>query len=673
MVLAAKVDRPTILATLIDRGARVVQKDYFDRTPLFYAGRNGSVPALTSLLKKKPPFNDGSLHEAARELHSEAISTLVAAGHDVNFPSLKHGGRNPLCELCFNCRGSEDPVGLQETLSELMARKASPLRKCRERTALFYALENLDPMPVVSKLIEVCLWKDLNDPINVFEEGNYSYSATMYLKKGIYRQPESTAHNLLELLQSCSAQDRYYAKERMQQPPDAVGMPQRIADLDRKKWIRSNRLEEENEDHERRLRREMEEMSQRDQLTTQRHLLTMEHREDLASQTINHNADNHFQGMQFRSMEHQQSMRYKDDHLDHRLDEFAATHRLRHKLEQQNRDAQLQYDSQTSGQKLGFIGQEQDLRLGGAQAQQQLKLGGITRENELRNEQERAALQFREERGALESSEMDARLRHMQALNQDKVLTQDRIEEGARMSQQRKIALDAQDRTAQLEFHEATDDRKLRTEGAMNQFRRANNDDNIRTKSAITNISEADRQNQLHFAENQGRIQNATLQERSRIEYDSGIGKNRLLQDKGRIENAALYHRGRIENQTLDQKHRLIQDNRSNELQHTAQMGQQRVQNEYELGQTKVFNERNMGEAKVINERNMGQQRIQNEAGMGQIKYKNEIAMGDARASSEQKVGTVKNQMNRQRLIDNFRASQAQAQLKAANQQRRLR
>lgn len=97
---------------------------------------------MNSLLKKKPPLNDGSLHEAARELHSEAVKILVAAGHDVNFPSLKHGGRTALCELCYECRGSKDLLALQSTLQECMAAKASPLRKCRGRTALFFAIEN---------------------------------------------------------------------------------------------------------------------------------------------------------------------------------------------------------------------------------------------------------------------------------------------------------------------------------------------------------------------------------------------------------------------------------------------------------------------------------------------------------------------------------------------------
>jgi hypothetical protein len=191
------MNRPYVLSRLIDLGARVGQKDFLDRTPLFYASRRGNLPAITSLLKKKPILNDGSLHEATRELHS-AVKMLVAAGHSADFPSLRHEGRTPLGELCYSSNGAENHSELHNTLSKLQVTKLAPLKKCRGRTALFLALENSNPVPVVARLIEVCLWKDLNDPSNVFEQGDYFYSATMYIKKGISRQPENVALEILE-------------------------------------------------------------------------------------------------------------------------------------------------------------------------------------------------------------------------------------------------------------------------------------------------------------------------------------------------------------------------------------------------------------------------------------------------------------------------------------------
>jgi Ankyrin repeats (3 copies) len=707
LVLAARNDLAVILSTLIDRGARVAQLDCFERTPLFYAARNGNTSALTSLLKKSLPTNDGSLHEAARELRSDAVKMLVDAGHDINFPSLKHGGRSPLCELCYNCRGSDNSVGLQDTLSQIMAANATPLRKYRGKTPLFFAMENENPMPVVFKLIEVCLWQDLNDPSNVVEEDSHFYSATMYIKKGICAQPENTAKQVLTVLQDASAEDRYYAKERMQQPQDAIGMPQRIADLDHKKWIRSNRLEEEQEDHQRRLRREMEEMSQRDQLTAKRHLLTMEHREDTAKQTTSHTSDAHWQGMQIRSIEHVQATRFKDDLYTHRLDEVAATHRLKYRLDQEVRGAQLHHESETNEQKLGYLGREQNLKFGGAQAQQQLRLEGISTEHSLKNIQQMDELSFREERGNIERADMDYRLQHTMDMSADKVQTQGRLEDVARGSQQRKNVLDHESRQSQLGYQEASDDRRLRTEGGMNQFRRDNNDDTIRTRNALGQIEtrtlhdrhealEHDRQNQFRFSvandrqkldtlSNTGRIQNETLQHRHELLQDdrqnqfnfnvsSDQQKLETLRSTGRIQNDTLSERGQIEHKNLHGKNQLLQENRNNELQSTRNMGhqrilnergmgQQRLQNETSLGQRRILNERGMGQQKIQNERGMGQQRIQNERGMGRQRIQNQHGLGRAKVGTERALGGARahnaqmmNGLHRQKLMDDYQA-----------------
>lgn len=637
--MAAKHKRASVLSTILDQGADVAQKDCYDRTALFYAARTGSVPALTSLIKKKPPPNDGSLHEAARELHPEALKILLAAGHDINFPSLKHSGRNPLCELCFKCKGGDDATGLHNTLWELNAAKAAPLRKCRGRTALFFALENEDPIPVITKLIEVCLWRPevLNDHANVFEKDNYSYSATMYIKKGLCTRPESVALDVLDVLQDASVQDRYYAKERMQQPSDAVGMPQRIADLDHKKWIRSNRLEEEQEDHERRLRREMQEMSQRDQLVAKRHLLTMEQREDLALQAINHNADTHWQGMRFRSIENDQSLHYKDQHITQRLDELAATHRLKYNLDHQIREAQLLHHSRTSEQKLGYLDQEQDLKFDGARAQQILRLDGISAENVLKNEQQTDDLRFREARGAVDRADMDYKLHHAVDMNSERVQTLQRVEDIARDSQQRMNLLEEEKRLAQLNYQELSDDQKINTERGMNMLRRENNDETLRTISDKNFLAEADRQNQLRFS------------------AASDHQKLNTLMSQGRIQNDTLHQKGQIENSSLRDKNFLLQQNRDNEFYHLASMGQQRVENERDLGYQRVENERGMGQQRIENERGMGQLRIENVRLMGEQKVLNERSLGDVRDFNQQR----SNQRNRERIGDNLAGQQA--------------
>ena len=597
MVLAAKMDRHYILSTLLDLGAQVAQQDCFNRTALFYAGRNGNISALTSLLKRKQPPNDGSLHEAARELHPDAVKMLVAAGHDIDYPSLKHGGRNPLCELCLGCKGSDDPVALHDTLLECMAAKATPLQKFKGKSALFFAIDNQDPLIIVSKLIEVCLWKYRNDPSLVFEHRDLYYSPTMYIKKGISNQPEKAALRILELLQDASMEDRYYAKERMQQPQDAVGMPQRIADLDHKKWILSNRREEQQEDHQQRLQRNLEEVHQRDRLSSNRHLQTMEQREDLARQTIDHNFDTHLQGMQFRSLQQDQTIRYRDQLLNSQTDEMAATHRLQQSFDQQARDAEIQYDTQATQQKLGFLSEEQSRRLDGAQAQQQLKLGGIAAENRLKNEQETSDLIYRSARSKI----------------------------------------DEHDRQEQLQYQEANDDRRLRTEGSMNQYRQENNDNTIRTQTELRQIEGNAMQQQHAMLENNRENQtrfNAT-NDRQRLD---------TLKNQGIIQNNNIQERGQIENNALRDRHQLVQDDRGNELEHTADMGIRRIVNEGLVGQMRIQNEAGIGEQRLRNELQFGHARLINEGTLGQQRLVNQQAA---------------NQLNRNRLVDNFRAQAA--------------
>jgi hypothetical protein len=672
--MAASLDRPFILSRLIDLGARVGQKDCFDHTPLFYASGNGSTTAITSLLKRKPMLNDGSLHEAARELHSEAVKMLVAAGHGVNFPSLKHEGRTPLGELCYRCSGTENLIGLHETISELEVAKADPLKKCGGRTALFLALSNPNPIAVVEKLIEVSLWKVLNDPSNVFEQNDYTYSATMYIKKGLSRQPEMVTNEILKLLQHLDVEDRYYAKERMQQPKDAVGMPQRIADSDHKKWIRSNRIEDEHEDHKWRLRRTMEEMSQTDQLNTRRHLLAMEQVEDMSRQAIDHKFDAHLQSSQFRSLDHAQSMKYKDQRMIQQLDETAASTRLKSGFDDSNRSTLLQFEGQFGHQKLSILNQEQDVRLGGAQSQQQLKLKGMSAEGAIKDERAIKDLQFRAANDALEEGELNMKLNHAQSMNADRVFTQDRIEDIARNSQQRKNELDQNGKMAQLEFQQSSDNAKLefqqssdnvrvRTEGAMNEHRQINNNNMIKTRSALSQIdrattrdkyewTETDRQRQIHF--------NATS-DRQRLN---------TLQRQGQIQNNNLFEKAHIENTAAREKNSIVQDNRNGELQHTQSMGYQRVQNEevlgrkrieneYGMGQQRIHNETGMGQAKASSERMIGQQRIQNENGMGQAKVRNELAMSNVKVRTQQQMANI----NRAKLIDGVHAQQAGAMI----------
>jgi hypothetical protein len=115
---------------------------------------------------------------------------------------------------------------------------------------------------------------------------------------------------------------------------------------------------------------------------------------------------------------------------------------LKYGFDDRNRNALLQHEDQSGQQKLGILHKEQDVRFGGAQAQQQLRLSGISAKGAIKDERATKDLQFRAANGVLEKEEFDVKLQHAQSMNADKVFTQDRVEDIARNSQQRKNELD---------------------------------------------------------------------------------------------------------------------------------------------------------------------------------------------------------------------------------------
>lgn len=65
-------------------------------------GGEVAVQIMTSLLAAEPARDDGSLHNAARDLNYAAVKILVQSGHDADFPSPLHEGRSALGEICLH-------------------------------------------------------------------------------------------------------------------------------------------------------------------------------------------------------------------------------------------------------------------------------------------------------------------------------------------------------------------------------------------------------------------------------------------------------------------------------------------------------------------------------------------------------------------------------------------
>lgn len=267
--IAAKYERPDIVASLLKHGAQVI-RDSNDRSALFYASRNGDIKSMTSILKAKPApgTDDGSLQEAARELYPAAVKLLIKHDHHPDFTSTKHDGRTALAELALCCDGSSPDVRIDDTIDALIkgnakSKKADPLKKCLGKTPLYLALENPSPLTVVQKLLERVYWNIVNDSKNLYVEDDIFYSPTMYVKKGFLPLSEPDTENLLKLLRSHEAADIYYANLGQEQPPDAVNMPEKIATAEQKKIVREQKKRHEEEDHRDKLRREAEAMGQK--------------------------------------------------------------------------------------------------------------------------------------------------------------------------------------------------------------------------------------------------------------------------------------------------------------------------------------------------------------------------------------------------------------------------
>lgn len=385
LLLAAKYNRPDAISRILKEGVKVSQKDRFDRSALFYASRHEDVKALKCLLKAKPPPNDGSLHEASRRLNAGAVKLLIKAGHDPDFPSTKHEGRTALAELCLNCDGARDPLALEETLEALRDGKADPMKKWLGKTPTFLALDNPDPVPVLDKLVEKIMWKYINDENNIYEEGDYFYSPTMYIMKVVLRGPHNQGHQLLQLLNNYGAVHRYYAKERLQQPADAQGLPASTIEFERKRQIREERLNQQIEDHQRRLKRVAEEAQQQAFIAEQAAIQRYRHREMDHTQAFEYRQQTHDQIFQHHQENHAQSLSLKQEQLRQKQIEVQESSQLKRDqlwkdeqqkayIQQNQREKQLHFKRIEHQQKLGRLSQEQRMKLQHATNVDQRKL-----------------------------------------------------------------------------------------------------------------------------------------------------------------------------------------------------------------------------------------------------------------------------------------------------------
>lgn len=256
--LAIESGRKSIVQALLKAGADVDLANGNHVSPLSLATQKNDIASMEALLAAKALSNDGSLHDAARMINVEAIKLLLDNGHDPNFPCLRFEGRFPLFELCFQA-----PIYLTKTQwttqqKETLAKKAietlikggaltkDRLPQADNRSVLIHALDSANPHMMAKAFLECGQFKYINRDFNLFMDGEYTYSPTMYVEKGKCRSNNSQSQSLVKLLHDFKAEDRYW-KIRGAQPPDMINPPEhiRLAEKEREEAERRKRQEEE--------------------------------------------------------------------------------------------------------------------------------------------------------------------------------------------------------------------------------------------------------------------------------------------------------------------------------------------------------------------------------------------------------------------------------------------
>jgi hypothetical protein len=262
LMVATQSRRQDLVKVLLLAGAEVDVTDITGRSPLSMASAIGGELAITmmsNLLAAGASRNDGSLHNAARELNLQAMQILVEYRHDPDFPSPQHGGRSALGELCLHAADSGPISAIREKAMEkcinFLLEDSDIMLHSNGKSILLLALESTDPLTTTKILLRADMWKHINKPFNQYTDGNFTYSPTQYVSR-VLPQTDTTPE-LLKLLKANRCSEIYYANSGPQ-PEGAVGMPQAIQIEEEDRKARVTRRQREEEEHKLALNRQKE-------------------------------------------------------------------------------------------------------------------------------------------------------------------------------------------------------------------------------------------------------------------------------------------------------------------------------------------------------------------------------------------------------------------------------
>jgi hypothetical protein len=255
LILAAKFGRQDLVLRLLQAGARADVGNYLGESPLSFASQAGNIEMMTALIESGTKLNDGSLHDAARELQLDAVNLLIKNKHDLNFPSHRHNGRSVLGELCYKstATGPSSPAkerSLEITIQLLVDAAADFKRQFGSKSVLHLALDSSNPLPITIALLTTIMYPYINEEFNLYTDPNgVVYSPTMYILKGQSEGPRDQQQQLLTLLAQYRSRDIYYASGLgVVQPDGWTGAPPEVLGEEDRKKRREIRILEEREE-----------------------------------------------------------------------------------------------------------------------------------------------------------------------------------------------------------------------------------------------------------------------------------------------------------------------------------------------------------------------------------------------------------------------------------------
>ncbi|KIV81702.1 hypothetical protein PV11_03870 [Exophiala sideris] len=263
LLLALQTGRAALLDLLLSHGADPSAAN--ERlTPLRLASEMGDDVAVRLLVDAGARVNDGSLHQAARSLHSAVVRFLLKHKANANYRSPAHGGRTPLAELYLNGDAS-GPSGTvtEDLITELCRYGANVQQSVERRPLILLAFANPTPVAMVTVIMSAYLSEHIDEPFNLCEEDGTVYSPVYYLSKVLARRPLPDWKSLVQVLKTYGSKKDVYYRLEGPQPADAVGMPPHIEEREAQRKAEEDRIRKEQEAHERQIRRMIDEEHRR--------------------------------------------------------------------------------------------------------------------------------------------------------------------------------------------------------------------------------------------------------------------------------------------------------------------------------------------------------------------------------------------------------------------------